>query len=172
MVQSCLSQEGQNVLHFYVLKQITQIIHLKKSLSDESKSSTFYENVFNGARHLTCQTLWLLFLLQYERVSKPCITNVQLGYYDLFSSWFSESWFPFSQNGLDLEEFIVDVIIPALLPYLKNKSTRVQQLLQVVTHTEWGADRQMLLNLYRSLSYSKLNYAIFINRSARRSYLK
>ena len=43
------------------------------------------------------------------------MTNMQSGYNDLFSSWFSESWSPFSQSGLDLEEFVVDVIIPVLL---------------------------------------------------------
>ena len=61
------------------------MIHLEKSLSDESKSSTFYENMFNSARCLTHQTLWLLFLFLYERVSKPCMTNAQSGYNDLFS---------------------------------------------------------------------------------------
>ena len=58
------------------------------------------------------------------------------------------------------------------IKYLKNKSTRVQQLLRVVAHTESRADRQMLRKLYRSLIHSKLDYAIFINRSARRSNLK
>ena len=46
---SCLSQEGQNVFHFDIFIQITQTIHLEKSLSNESESTTFYENVFNGA---------------------------------------------------------------------------------------------------------------------------
>ena len=58
------------------------------------------------------------------------------------------------------------------IKYLKNKCTRAQQLLPVVTHTEWGADRQTLLKLYRSPIHSKLDYAIFIYSSARRSYLK
>ena len=43
---------------------------------------------------------------------KFCMTNMQLGYNDLFSCY-SESW---SQSGLDLEELVVDVI-PALLPF-------------------------------------------------------
>ena len=59
----------------------------------------------------------VLFLFQYERVYKPCMTNAQSGYNGLFSSWFSENWSLFSQRGLDLEEFIVDVIIPALLSF-------------------------------------------------------
>ena len=45
------------------------------------------------------------------------------------------------------------------IEYLKKKSTQAQQL-QVVTHTEWGADRQTLLKLYKSLIHSKLDYAI------------
>ena len=77
--------------------------------------------MFNGARHLTCQSLWLLFLLQYERVSKPRMTNVQLGYYNLFSSWFSQSSSPFSLSGLDLDEFIVGVIISVLLPFCEKE---------------------------------------------------
>ena len=68
---------GQNVFHFDVLKQISQTIQLEESLSDESKSDTFSENVFNGARCLTHQTLWLLYQFQYEIVSKPCMTKAQ-----------------------------------------------------------------------------------------------
>ena len=88
--QSCLSQEGLNI-YFDVLKHIDQTIHLEKSLSYESESSTFYENVFNDARRLTYQTLWLLFLFQYERVSEPCMTNAQSEYNDLFFSNFRKA---------------------------------------------------------------------------------
>ena len=58
------------------------------------------------------------------------------------------------------------------IKYLKNKSTRAQQLLPVVAHTEWGADRQTLIKLYRTLLRSQLDYGIFVYRSARKSYLK
>ena len=37
----------------------------------------------------------------------------------------------------------------------------------MVAHTEWRANRRTLLKLYRSLIRSKLDYSIFINRSAR-----
>ena len=40
------------------------------------------------------------------------MTNAQLGYNNLFSSWFSKSWSPFSQGWLNLEEFIMDVNVP------------------------------------------------------------
>ena len=55
---------------------------------------------------------------------------------------------------------------------LKNKSTCAQQLLQVIAHTVWGADYQTLINLYRTLIRSHLDYGIFVYRSARKSYLK
>ena len=50
------------------------------------------------------------------------------------------------------------------IKYLKNKSTRAQQLLRVVAHTEWGADSQTLsyielfsaLNLTMAISYIDL----------------
>ena len=58
------------------------------------------------------------------------------------------------------------------IKYLKNKCTKAQQLLRVVAHTEWGADYKTLIKLYRSLVRSQLDYASFIYRSARRSYLK
>ena len=68
--------------------------------------------MFNGARCLTGQTLWLSSLFQDERV-KLRMTNAQSRYNNLFSQRSS----PFFQSGLDLEEFIVDVIIPLLLPF-------------------------------------------------------
>ena len=34
------------------------------------------------------------------------------------------------------------------IKFLKTKTTRAQQLLRVVAHTKWEADRQMLLKLY------------------------
>ena len=121
LVQHCLSQERHNVIHVDILKQVAKTIYIEKSLSDERESSTFYANMFNGADCLTCQTLWLLLLLGYKRVSKPCATNVHSGYSNLFSSWFSKSQSLFAQSGLDLEEFIVNVIIPELLPFYKKE---------------------------------------------------
>ena len=58
------------------------------------------------------------------------------------------------------------------IKYLKNKSTRAQQLLRVVAHTLWGADHQTLIKLYRTLLRSQLDYGIFVYRSVRKSYLK
>ena len=74
--------------------------------------------MFNHASCLTRQTLWLWFLFQYKSMSKPCMTNVQSGYNDLFSSRGSKSWSPFSQRGLNLVEFIIDVHVPSLMPFL------------------------------------------------------
>ena len=51
------------------------------------------------------------------------MTNVQSGYNDLFSSQCSKSWSPFSQSGLNLEEFIMDVHVPSLLPFCVKEFT-------------------------------------------------
>jgi len=58
------------------------------------------------------------------------------------------------------------------IKYLKDRCTKALQLIRVVAHTDWGADRQVLLRLYRSLIRSKLDYGCFIYGSARESYIK
>ena len=45
-------------------------------------------------------------------------------------------------------------------------------ILRVVVHTDWGADRIVLLRLYRSLVRSKLDYGCIVYGSARWSVLK
>ena len=59
----------------------------------------------------------------------------------------------------------------AHINYLKAKCHKSLQLLRVVAHTDWGADKFTLLKLYRSLVQSKLDYGCFIYGSARKSYL-
>ena len=56
--------------------------------------------------------------------------------------------------------------------YLKAKCHKALQLLRVVAHTLWGADKSTLLKLYRSLVRSKLDYGCFIYGSTRKSYLR
>ena len=56
--------------------------------------------------------------------------------------------------------------------HLKAKCQKALQLLRVVAHTDWGADKLTLLKLYRSLVRSKLDYGCFIYGSARKSYLR
>ena len=56
--------------------------------------------------------------------------------------------------------------------YLKAKCHKALQLLRVVAHMDWGADKSTLLKLYRSLVRSKLDYGCFIYGSARKSYLR
>ena len=45
-------------------------------------------------------------------------------------------------------------------------------LLKVLAHTDWGADRCVLLRLYRTLIRSKLDYGCIVYGSARKSYLQ
>ena len=55
---------------------------------------------------------------------------------------------------------------------LKAKCQKALNLLRVVAHTDWGADRKILLNLYRTIVRSKLDYGCIVYGSARPSYLK
>ena len=56
--------------------------------------------------------------------------------------------------------------------YIKAKCLRALNLLIVLSHTSWGADRFTLLHLYRSLVRSKLDYGSIVYGSARKSYLQ
>ena len=55
--------------------------------------------------------------------------------------------------------------------YLSNKCLKALNLLRVVSSMDWGADRKVLLRLYRSLVRSKLDYGCVVYGSARQSYL-
>ena len=57
------------------------------------------------------------------------------------------------------------------IKYLKAKCLKALNLLKVLSHTNWGADRSILLHLYRSLIRSKLDYGAIVYGSARKSYL-
>jgi hypothetical protein len=55
---------------------------------------------------------------------------------------------------------------------LKNKSLKALNIFKFVSSTDWGADSTVLLNLYRSLIRSKLDYGRIVYGSARPSYIK
>ena len=55
---------------------------------------------------------------------------------------------------------------------LKAKCLKALDILKVLSSSDWGGDRTVLLNLYRSLIRSKLDYGSIVNGSARKSYLK
>ena len=57
------------------------------------------------------------------------------------------------------------------IKYLKAKCLKAMNLLKVLSHTNWGVDRTVLLQLYRSLIRSKLDYGSIVYGSARMSYL-
>ena len=57
------------------------------------------------------------------------------------------------------------------IKYLKAKCLKALNLLKILSHTNWGADRTVLLELYRSLIRSKLDYGSIVYGSARKSYL-
>ena len=53
---------------------------------------------------------------------------------------------------------------------LKAKCLKALDVLKVLSNTNWGGDRSVLLNLYRSLVRSKLDYGSIVYGSARKSY--
>ena len=55
---------------------------------------------------------------------------------------------------------------------LKAKCLKSFGCFKSALHTKWGGDRSVLLNLYRSLVRSKLDYGSIVYGSARESYLK
>ena len=55
---------------------------------------------------------------------------------------------------------------------LKAKCLKALDVLKVLSNTNWGGDRSVLLNLCRSLVRSKLDYGSIVYGSARKSYLK
>jgi len=58
------------------------------------------------------------------------------------------------------------------IKYVKKKGLKALNILKVIGNTEWGADRKVLLRLYRSLVRSKLDYGCIVYGSARKSYLQ
>ena len=58
------------------------------------------------------------------------------------------------------------------IKYVKAKCLKALNLLKVLSHTSWGADRTTLLHLYRSLIRSKLDYGSIVYGSAKKSYLQ
>ena len=55
---------------------------------------------------------------------------------------------------------------------LKAKCLKALDILKVLSSSDWGGDRTVLLNLYRSSIQSKLDYGSIVYGSARKSYLK
>ena len=54
----------------------------------------------------------------------------------------------------------------------RKKCVSPTNLLKVLSHLDWGADRKILLHLFRSLIRSKIDYGSIIYGAARSSYLK
>ena len=58
------------------------------------------------------------------------------------------------------------------IQYMKDKCNKTLKLLRIIAHTDWGADFQTLLKLYRTLIGSKIDYGCYVYGAARKSYLK
>ena len=55
---------------------------------------------------------------------------------------------------------------------LKSRCTKSLDLIKVLPNNTWGADRKVLLRLYRALIRSKLDYGCSVYGSARPLYIK
>ena len=53
-----------------------------------------------------------------------------------------------------------------------KKDLNALNILKLLGDTKWGADRKVMLRLYRSLVRSKLDYGCIVYGSARKSYLQ
>ena len=58
------------------------------------------------------------------------------------------------------------------IKYVKTKCLKALDLIKVVAHSDWGADRRTIMTLYKSLVRSKLDYGSVVYGSARKSYVK
>ena len=58
------------------------------------------------------------------------------------------------------------------IQYIKDKCNKTLKLLRIIAHTDWGADFQTLLKLYRTLICSKIDYGCYVYGAARKSNLK
>ena len=70
------------------------------------------------------------------------------------------------------ETKLLGVIFDRRLSFVKKKALKALNILKIVGNTEWGADRKVMLQLYRSLIRSKLDYGCIVYGSARKSYLQ
>ncbi|ELU10076.1 hypothetical protein CAPTEDRAFT_219461 [Capitella teleta] len=60
----------------------------------------------------------------------------------------------------------------AHIDYVRNKCQKYLNLLKILAHYSWGADRKTLLQLFRSFIRSTLDYGSIVYGAARPSYLK
>ena len=68
--------------------------------------------------------------------------------------------------------FNIKLTLKNHIQYLKTSYQKALDILRVVGHTDWGADRIVPLRLYRSLVRSRLDYGCVVYGSACRSVLK
>ena len=79
------------------------------------------------------------------------------------------------QSSVKQNSWLFCSITNSFIPHikaLKAKCLKALDILKVLSSSDWGGDRTVLSNLYRSLIRSKLDYGSIVYGSARKSYLK
>ena len=74
--------------------------------------------------------------------------------------------------SFSLIKFVLYRIVFYCLRALKARCLKALDVLKVLAATEWGADSTVLLQLYRALVWSELDYGSNVYGSARKSYVK
>ena len=77
-----------------------------------------------------------------------------------------------SMDGNDLWVAPYSVSGSLTMASTEKEQCFARDILRVVVYTDWGADRIVLLRLYRALLHSKLDYGCVAYGSARQSVLK
>ena len=83
-------------------------------------------------RHLTCQTLWWLFLLENERVSESCMAYTQSGYNDLYwlkttNKFFVTKWQKCWNNNINNKLFQIKPTLGEWRPAFRK--SRMEQII-------------------------------------------
>ena len=100
-------------------------------------------------------------------ISVSCASNMMIRFYI-----YMDHLFQLLRNLNSLAFYLIENCFIPHIKYLKAKCLKALNLLKVLSHTSWGADRTTHLKLYRSLVRSKLDYGCIIYGSARKSYLQ
>ncbi|GFN93821.1 Pol-like protein [Plakobranchus ocellatus] len=143
-----------------------KINNLNKSVSKHVNASLFVDDfaIYAEGKHLQ----------HLERTIQLCINNVQRQrIYTEPALHLDGQPIPVKGEAKFLGVFFDSKLnFSSHVKYLKKKCLKALNLLRVVGHTDWGADRATLLKLYLTLVRSKLDYGSVIYGSAKKHVLR
>ena len=100
-----------------------------------------------------------------EHLLQLCLIKLQ--------QWATDNGFQFSKTKTVCVHIARKEVSIYIQSYIcLKKGFEALNILNVIGNTEWGADRKVMLRLYRYLVRSKLDYGYIVYGSARKSYLQ